>query len=406
MKICPICGKENRDDTAVCPCGFNFLGTNHIPGKNEEETKHIIRRKKEKNRKGLYISIASVLVFAMLITVAGVLTYRATRVVWHKDIDPVVFVSGDKLMLSDISKPAAASISLAEFDGTEENFVLYQKSFISQNRRTLVFCNNFKETDAYYTVTFDIYSFDLSKVGEDGNTPVLVAQDVTDFTVNDSFDTLVYEKNIGGAVSLYKSSFSQTEELICSDFQSYSVSKDSKRIFYTEKDGRLMLKDGSEPVRLINEKAEIVSAKQDFSEFVYKTENGEFIKENADGKTEVLFGEKDGDISEKDLPVFSRTFTFSEVLSEDGKPERNKVNIIAEGKKVSVKLPEEFFDGEAFVTVTDKNSFLFCNYEKGLCFVHKDGLTRKSKISAESYCVPDYPTAVINVTNYDFSVLG
>lgn len=445
MKICPICGKKLLNGTTVCPCGFNFQGTSHIPAQNGAETEFIVNARKTASSKKLKKTLLTSFILILLLSLLGVGLYRYFTVRWHSQTDPVLYLSDGNIMCADIKRSKAKPAVIGALVGTEESFALYEATFISSDKKILLFSNGFDSADEYFTPSYDVYTFDLTKPSQPA---VLIAENVTSHTVNSNFDTLTFVRMKDEQANLYQSDFSGNENLICENYGSYSASLDGYRIVWTTEKNELYYKEKDAQPVLLDKNAILIYATEDLEEIIYRTNKGEFIKFSS--------GEKIT-LSKNELP----TYQISEV--NDGisvfSLSDNTVAALKSTNPHNYEVPHELYIGEekildnlyyyahydshfkALVVCnlpdeSGKTTFTLIKENEIISFdtlispensvisltadgsvivedstdpnnivVFKNGKKKPSPVIARYYSVPHYPEAVINAENYDFSEL-
>lgn len=222
----------------------------------------------------LFIAACSVFIFF----------FYTHDVVWHERIDPVFYIENETLICADLSKPDKTPLSISSYIPSDGAYGL--DSFcLSNDKKHLIFTTDFKEIDEFFTLSYDLVYFSL-EFPENGCT--VLAQDVTGYSVNESFDTLTYVRSADGVPTLYQSDFSGNEELICEAFGIYEICLESRELIYTDKKGSVYLKDyGKEPL-LLSHKAVPVYADESFNEFILCSEDGRLFRITDDKKITVI----------------------------------------------------------------------------------------------------------------------
>lgn len=238
MKICPLCGKENKKRADICcSCGFNFSGTGHIPG--GKRTGAPAKAKKG----GKMLKIAALCLAVVLILIgAGLLISDMRTMKGHEDFDPIIGIYEGDILLYDLKRPSAKPLKIAGVEDTAGVGGQYRKVYLSRDRSTLVFSNSFEYYDEFFSVQCDAYAYDLETLPY---FPKAVLRDVTDWTVNDNADIFTFEKLSDGKHGLYQN-INGEEKLITDKYKVYSVSADGKDIVYSSKNKKLKVETGKE----------------------------------------------------------------------------------------------------------------------------------------------------------------
>lgn len=338
MKICPLCGKDNKDRAEVCSsCGFNFSGTGHIPGGKRTGAP-------SKKKKGGKILKIAALCFAavMLLSLTGLFVHNLRMMKWHEAFDPMIGISEGNILLYDLQRPSAKPMKIAKLED-ESNFSKeYQKVYISKSRKELMFSNSFRFYDDFFSVSCDVYSYDLEALPY---FPKTVLRDVTDWTVSRDFDIFTFEKASDGKMGLYQN-INGEEKLVTDKYKVYSVSADGKDLAYSNNNKKLKIEVSSE----------------------------------------------EGNI---------RTFSLPELTASNG-----KITFSLSGEDITAELPEGLTLGQATLTLTEKGSALITDEKSGKVFLYRSGRFTLFSEEGEYFIIPDYPKGVKNVINYDFSVLN
>lgn len=244
MKICPLCGKENKKRADICiSCGFNFGGTGHIPG--GKRTGVPAKEKKV----GRIIKIAALCLAAVLVFVGtGFLIKDLRTMKWHEDFDPIIGIYEGDILLYDLKRPSAKPLKIARVEDSEGVGGQYRKVYISKDRSSLNFSNGFEYYDQFFSVQCDVYTYDLEALPY---FPKAVLRDVTDWTVNDNADIFTFEKLSDGKLGLYQN-INGEEKLITDKYKVYSVSADGKDIAYSSKNKKLKVKTGETQGNLLS----------------------------------------------------------------------------------------------------------------------------------------------------------
>ncbi len=446
MKICPICGRKLLNGTTVCHCGFNFQGTSHLPSKNGSETEFIVSARKKATSDKIKKAVIFLLIIILTLSFTGIGLYRFYTVRWHKNIDPVLYLSEGVLMCTDLKRPNAKPAVIGTLDGTQESFSVHEATFISQDKKTLLFTNGFNAVDDYFTASYSLFCFDLTKPSEPA---ILIAEDVTSHTVNSSFDTLTLVRTNDNGSALYQSDFFGNESLICENYSSYSVSLDGDKLIYITDDDELYFKEKGEMPLLLDKNVTLISLSEDLGEIIYRTEKGEFIKFTDGEKTQLSENELPSEqVSETDSATVSsyalsdNTFAYLKSTNPHNYELPNELyineekildniyyythfdphfkilvvcNIPDEGGYTTFTIINESeiisFDApikpeDSSISVTAQGSVVVeASSNPDSTIIFKNGAQSLSPVIADCYSVPHYPEAVINAVNYDFSEL-
>ncbi len=243
MKICPLCGKENKKRAVICSsCGFNFSGTGHIPGGRRT------RAPAKEKKAGKILRIAAGCFAAMLIIVGALFFVHDLRTMKHHgDFDPIIGISGGDILLYDLQRPAAKPLKIAEAEDETENADKYRKVYLTGDRSTLVFSNSFEYYDDFFSVECDVYAYDLEALPY---FPKTVLREVADWTVSENGDIYTFEKHLGGKMWLYQK-LNGEDVPVTDKYKVYSVSADGKDLIYSGKSKKLNseISGGRENVR-------------------------------------------------------------------------------------------------------------------------------------------------------------
>ncbi len=231
MKICPLCGKENKKRADICSsCGFNFSGTGHIPG--GKRTRAPLKEKKGgKILKIIALCLAVILVLA----VTGFFVHDLRTMKWHGDFDPAIGISEGDILLYDLQRPSAKPLKIAKTEGDEKISRQYRKVYISKDRNILIFSNSFEIYDEFFSVQCDVYAYDLETLPY---FPKTVLRDVTDWTVSENSDIFTFEKALDGRLWLCQKENGE-EKPVTDKYKVYSVSADGKDLVYSNKNKKL-----------------------------------------------------------------------------------------------------------------------------------------------------------------------
>lgn len=446
MKICPICGRRVLNGTTLCPCGFNFQGTSHIPSKDSSETEFIVTARKKATSDKIKKAVLFSLVLIVVLSSVSVGLYRFYTVRWHKNVDPVLYLSEGVLMCADLKRPNAKPAAIGTLGGSEESFSVHEATFISQDKKTLLFSNGFSDVDDYFTASYNLYTFNLTKPSEPA---ILIAKDVTSHTVNSSFDTLTFVRTNDEGASLYQCDFLGNERLICENYSSYSVSLDGDKLVCTTANDELYFKEKDEKAVLLDKNVTLISISEDLSEIIYRTQKGEFIKFSDGEKTPLSEDELPSEqVSETEsltvsvYPLSDSTFAYLKSTNPHNYEVPNELyineekildniyyyahfdshfrtlvvcNIPDEGEYTTFTVIKEneiiSFDApikpeDSSISVTPDGSVLIeSSADPKGTVIFKNGVQTLSPVDAVYYSVPRYPEAVINAVNYDFSEL-
>ena len=244
--------------------------------RKKDREKKIPPRKERRADVGKIVKITAGVVLSLFILACSVLIYvlSTQNVVWHEDMDPVFYIEKEKLLCADLSRPDKIPLSVTSDSSFSGNTEL--DSFcLSDDKKHLIFTTDFKEIDKYYTVSYDLMYFNL-EFPENGC--ACLAEDITSYSVNDSFDSLTYVKNENGVSCLYQSDFYGNEELVCDSFGTYQLCLSNNRLLYSDKNSDVYLKVYGERPLLLSHRAVAVYADDDFSEFILCSEEGELFR--------------------------------------------------------------------------------------------------------------------------------
>jgi len=237
MKICPLCGKENKNRADVCSsCGFNFSGTGHIPGGKRTG----VPSKRKKGGKILKI-IAICLAVMLILTATGFFIHDLKTMKWHENFDPIIGISEGDILLYDLQRPSAKPLKIANNEGDGEIGKQYRKVYISKDRSTLAFSNSFEIYSDFFSVNCEVYTYDLEALPY---FPKTVLRDVTDWTVSENFDIFTFEKALGGKLWLYRKENGE-EKPVTDKYKVYGVSADGKELVYSNKNKKLKVEINS-----------------------------------------------------------------------------------------------------------------------------------------------------------------
>ncbi len=231
MKICPLCGKDNKDRADICSsCGFNFSGTEHIPG-----GKRTGAPAKEKKGGKILKTVALCLTAVLILTAAGLFVHDLRTMKWHEDFDPIIGTNDSDILLYDLQRPSAKPLKVARVEDDAGIGEKYRKVYLSKDRNTLVFSNSFEYYDDFFSVQCDVYAYDLETLPY---FPKTVLRDVADWTVSERADIYTFEKPLGGKLWLYQKQEGE-EKPVTDKYKVYSVSADGKELVYSNKNKKL-----------------------------------------------------------------------------------------------------------------------------------------------------------------------
>ena len=232
MKVCPLCGKENKKRAELCShCGFSFSGTGHIPG--GRRTGAPAKEKKA----GKILKITAVCLSVILVIIgAGFLVHDLRTMKWHNEFDPIIGISDGNVLLYDLQRAAAKPMKIAKLEGDDKTVRQYQRVYISKDRKALAFSDSFEYYDDYFSLQCDACIYDLEELHFFTKT---VLRDVAFWTVSEGFDIFTYEKLSEGKLKLYQKQADGEEKQITDKYKVYSVSADGKELNYSGKSKKL-----------------------------------------------------------------------------------------------------------------------------------------------------------------------
>ncbi len=231
MKICPLCGKENKKRADLCTsCGFNFSGTEHIPG-----GKRTGAPAKEKKGGKILKTVVLCLAAVLILTAAGLFVHDLRTMKWHEDFDPIIGINDGDILLYDLQRPSAKPLKVARVEDDAGIGEKYRKVYLSKDRNTLIFSNSFEYYNDFFSVQCDVYVYDLETLPY---FPKTVLRDVADWTVSENADIYTFEKPLGGKLWLYQKREGE-EKPVTDKYKVYGVSADGKDLVYSNKNKKL-----------------------------------------------------------------------------------------------------------------------------------------------------------------------
>lgn len=286
MITCPKCNRELNDEAKFCDgCGTQFFETIFCPhcgnktsteftycqscgaAINEEQPVVIPPEKKSFPKKALVFAGIGIAVIVVLILAISLFSGGKSKT------DFALYLKDNEIVFSDLKKDGKAweltsrLVDTEDVDNEELSYAaddLGMYTFVSENGKYIFF------PDKVSNNGLGIYYKELAKPEADA---IKVDSDIEFYTVNTASTLVTYLK--GDECDLYQYSLStDTKDKIGSEVEYFKVSDDGAKIFYSNSDGDLYLKDGKkDKEKIASEVYSVEYLSDDFQTVYYKKDD-------------------------------------------------------------------------------------------------------------------------------------